>query len=315
VRPRRLRGVRVLLVLGVAVAAAAGPHAAAQRKPKPPAPTWQEELQAWRAKYDAELRADDGWLSVAGLYFLKPGPNVFGTAGSSDIVLPRDAAPERAGVVTLKEGRVFFEVAERVEATLNGEPVTSGELAAAAAEPLRPADVLRVGRISMLVHRSGPRLGIRIRDPEGPVRTTFTGTRWFPPDARWRVTGEFVPHASPRPVAIVNILGDELTLNSPGVVRFTVAGRSHSLMALADRDRLWFIFTDATAGKDTYKAARFLYASLPRDGRVLVDFNRAENPPCAYNPFTTCPLPPKENRLEIAVTAGEKDYPNRWQPR
>nr|MCU0256104.1 DUF1684 domain-containing protein [Vicinamibacterales bacterium] len=180
----------------------------------------------------------------------------------------------------------------------------------------RPAaDLLRVGRLTLAAHRSGPRLAVRLRDPEGPVRATFTGVRWFPIDAAWRVTADFVPHPAPRRVTIVNVLGDELEVTSPGTVQFTVAGQAASLLAFEEGRRLWFVFTDATAGKTTYKAARMLYADPPRNGKVVLDFNRAENPPCAYNPFTTCPLPPRENRLALAVTAGERDYPNRWQPR
>lgn len=313
-RGRRWVGLALALAVGAATAGSTSP-AAEQRTPRPALQGWQQELEAWRKAHDADLRREDGWLSVAGLFFLKPGPNVFGGGGDHDIALPRDAMPERAGVITLKEGRVFFEVAERVEATLNGTPATSGELLPAVMVPARPADVLQVGRVALLVHRSGPRLAIRVRDPQSPVRTTFTGSRWFPPEARWRVTAQFVAHPTPRAVTIVNILGDEVTLESPGTVRFTLDGQAHALTALTEGERLWFVFTDATAGKDTYKASRFLYAAPPRDGRVLLDFNRAENPPCAYNPFTTCPLPPRENRLAIAVTAGEKDYPNRWQPR
>ena len=280
-----------------------------------PATTYSAEIAQWRAEYDADLKQEDGWLSVAGLFFLKPGANEFGSGASADIVLPKEAAPERAGTLTLKEGRVFFVLAEGVDATLNGQPAGGGELRPGSAEPRRRADVLRVGRLSLMVHRSGPRLGIRLRDPEGPVRRTFTATRWFRADRRWRVAGTFVPFDTPRPVRIVNILGDEAELSSPGMVRFTWDGKPRSLLALTEGERFWFIFTDQTAGVSTYKAARFLYASKPVKGRVELDFNKAYNPPCAYNPFTTCPLPPKENRLDFAVDAGERLYPSRWEPR
>jgi hypothetical protein len=273
------------------------------------------DIARWRAEYDADLKKEDGWLSVAGLFFLKPGANEFGTGASSDLVLPKGATVEHAGTFTLKEGRVLFEVSSGVDGALNGQPAARGELRPASAEPRRPADVLRVGRLSLSVHRSGPRLGIRLRDPDGPVRRTFTATRWFAADRRWRVTGTFVPFETPRAVRIVNILGDEVELTSPGVVRFTWDGKPRSLLALTEGDRMWFIFTDQTAGVSTYKAARFLYASPPVRGQVELDFNKAYNPPCAYNPFTTCPLPPKENRLDFAVTSGERAYPSRWEPR
>ena len=202
-----------------------------------------------------------------------------------------------------------------VEATLNGQPARPGALPPAAADPARPADVLRIGRLALQAHRSGPRLAVRLRDPDHPVRTTFTGLRWYAPDPAWVVTADFVPYATARRVTLLNVLGDELQVASPGVVKFSVGGQALSLVAFEENGKLWFVFTDTTAGNGTYRAARFLYADPPRQGKVLLDFNRAENPPCAYNPFTTCPLPPRENRLPIPVTAGERDYPNRWQPR
>lgn len=276
-------------------------------------PSLADETAKWRAEVETKLRAETGWLSVAGLFFLHPGENTIGSGAQNHVVLPRDAAPARAGTITLREGRVSFQTAGEVSATLNGEPATSGELRPAV--PDRPADVLGIGRLALQVHRSGARLALRLRDPDGPVRATFTGMRWYPVDAAWRLTGEFVPHAAPRRVPLVNVLGDELEVASPGLVTFSVGGQTVSLTAFEEAGRLWFVFTDVTAGKGTYKAARFLYADAPRNGRVVLDFNRAENPPCAYNPFTTCPLPPKENRLPFAVPAGERDYPNRWQPR
>lgn len=272
-----------------------------------------QETANWRAAHEQRLRAEDGWLSVAGLFFLRPGENVVGSDAASHIVLPAGASPRRLGVVTLKEGRVYFSIDSAAQPMVNGAAAATGELRPGA--PGRPADVLRVGRLALNVHRSGGRLAIRLRDPDGPVRSTFTGLRWFPVAPQWRVVGTFVPHAAPRTVPIVNLLGDSLELESPGSVRVTIDGQTHTMLALEEEGRLWFVFTDATAGKETYKGARYLYADPPRDGRVIMDFNRAENPPCAYNPFTTCPLPPRENRLPIPIPAGERDYPNRWQPR
>lgn len=301
----------------LAAIVSAGAQAAPAPQPRPPARASApaDDLAKWRSEQEAKLRAPDGYLSIAGLYFLAPSENSLGSAPDSQIRLPEDAAPVRLGSVTLREGKVRFDITAAVEATLNGAPATSGELQPASSEPKRPADVLRVGRLSMQLHRSGPRLALRLRDPDHPVRTTFTGLRWFPADPAWTVTADYVPHPAPRQVTILNVLGDESQVTSPGMVRFRAGGQALSLTAFDDGGRLWFVFTDATAGQATYKAARFLYADPPRNGKVVLDFNRAENPPCAYNPFTTCPLPPRENRLPVSVTAGERDYPNRWQPR
>jgi uncharacterized protein (DUF1684 family) len=309
------RGGLVLPVVAAALTgvALAGSPASAQLPPAGPASA--SEHARWRAEREAELRAEDGWLSVAGLFFLEPGANSFGSASTNAVVLPADASPARAGVFTLAGERVFFDVSDAAEATLAGRPVRRGELRPASAEPARPADELRLGRLTLLAHRSGSRLAIRLRDPDGPVRRTFTGTRWFEVDPTWRVTGTFEAFASPRSVRILNVLGDRIELRSPGMVHFTREGRSHSLLALTEGDRLWLVFTDTTAGRDTYEAARFLYAPMPAGGRVELDFNRAHNPPCAYNPFTTCPLPPRDNRLPTPVRAGERAYPDKWHPK
>lgn len=296
------------LALVVLAATATGAQAPAK-------PASADDTLKWRAEEETRLRAEDGWLSVAGLVFLNPGPNAVGSAPDSRVRLPADVSPARLGTITLKDGRVWFAITAQTEATLNGSAATDGELRPSSVDPVRPADVLRVGRVSLLAHLSGPRIAIRLRDPGHPIRTTFTGRRWYPVDQAWRIQAEFGAYPAPRRVTILNVAGDEVEVTSPGVARFRVGDQALSLVAFEDKGRLWFVFTDTTAGQATYRAARFLYAEAPREGRVVLDFNRAENPPCAFNPFTTCPLPPRENRLAIDVPAGERDYPNRWQPR
>ena len=273
------------------------------------ADSYTDAVEKWRRDYETELRAEDGYLSVAGLFFLEPGENTFGAGPGHRIVLPQGSTPKSAGVFELKDGRVFARLAEGVSATLNGQPVRDAELRPASADPPRGPDLLRIGRLTLLAHRSGSRLAIRLRDPEHAIRREFTGTRWFPVDARWRIVASLVAYDAPRPVTVLNTVGDEVTLQSPGEVEFTVAGQRLRMQAVSESGgRLWFIFTDATAGRTTYKAARFLYADAPSGGKVVLDFNRAHNPACAYNPFTTCPYPPRQNRLAVAIDAGERDY-------
>jgi uncharacterized protein (DUF1684 family) len=274
------------------------------------ADSYTDAVEKWRRDYEAELRAEDGYLSVAGLFFLTPGSNAFGSGGGNAIVLPDGAVAAEAGRFELLGDRVVVRLAPGVRATLNGADVRDGgEMRPASGDPPRPADLLRIGRLTLLVHRSGPRLAIRLRDPEHVVRRQFTGTRWFPIDARWRIAADFVPYPAPRDITVLNTVGDEVTLQSPGEVEFTVGGARRRMQAVAEADgRLWFIFTDATAGETTYKAARFLYADAPSGGKVALDFNQAHNPACAYNPFTTCPYPPPGNRLAAAIEAGELDY-------
>lgn len=269
---------------------------------------YTREVARFRAAHEAKLRAEDGYLAVAGLFFLRDGDNAFGTDPGNDIVLPAGTAAAHSGRFHVSDRQVRVHVTDGV-ATLNGAPVQAGDMQPASSEPPRPADQLRVGRLTLLVHRSGDRLAIRLRDPENPVRTGFPGLRWYDVDPRYRVVGRLTRWPSARPMEIVNILGDTLSLPNPGLVEFVVGERRFEMAPVQEPDgRLWFIFTDATAGKTTYKASRFLYTDPPAGDRVILDFNRAEQPPCAYNPWTTCPLPPPQNRLPIPIEAGERLY-------
>ena len=279
--------------------------------PPGPAPAgWAAELEDWRRTREAELAKEDGWLSVAGLFFLHDGANSVGADPDADVVLPIGSAPAVAGRLIHDAAATRFEPATGVAATLDGRPV-DGPVTLAFADPSarRPASRLAVGRVSLQLHRSGNRPGIRLRDPESPYRRGFTGLRWFGIDPAWRLHGRFVPYATPREIPIQNVVGDVEPMRSPGEVEIVLDGERVRLVALqAARGRLWLIFSDGTAGTLTYRA-RFLYVDAPgADGGVVVDFNRAYNPPCAFNPHTTCPLPPRPNRLAAAVTAGELRY-------
>lgn len=272
--------------------------------------TWIEQVQTWRATREADLRKPDGWLAVAGLHFLRHGVTTVGAARTADLRLPAGSAPAAAGRFISEGGRVRFEPAPGVLVTLNDTPITgSVPVALADATIPRPADRLQIGRISLQLHESGRRLGVRLRDPETPYRTQFTGLRWFPIDHAWRLTGRLIPYDAPRQVEVQNILGDIEPMISPGEVEAVIDGTPVRLVALqASRGRLWLVFSDATAADLTYRI-RFLYTDAPdADGAVDLDFNRAYNPPCAFNPHTTCPLPPRQNRLPVRITAGEQKY-------
>ena len=167
---------------------------------------------------------------------------------------------------------------------------------------------LTIGDVTMFVHLSGERLAIRMRDRNSDIRKAFAGLRWYPVDQSYRIRARFVPHDEPITVRIQNILGDIEAYTSTGSVTLSVQGQELRLLPLAAGDRLWFIFRDLTSGSETYPAARFLYADAPRDGWTVLDFNKAYNPPCAFNPHTTCPLPPLDNRLPVRIEAGELDY-------
>ena len=264
---------------------------------------YAEEIEAWRADREARLKADDGWLTVSALFFLPEGESSFGSSPRNDLVLP-EPFPAEAGVFERRGRTVSVRAAGDRPLTIDGEPVTAARL-----YPAEGRVTLAAGPVSLWVHVSGERLGIRVRDTEAAIRRNFTGLEWYPADEGYRVRGKFSPHAEPLTVRTMNILGDIETYQSTGHVTLTVAGREVRMLPVNSGDRLWFILRDATSGDETYVAARFLYADAPdADGWTTVDFNKAYNPPCAFNPHTTCPLPPPDNRLDVRIEAGEKNY-------
>ena len=277
----------------LAVAAAAAPHAQ----------DYTTETEAWRAERQARLAADDGWLTVAGLFFLTEGDNTFGASPLNDIVLR--TGPENAGVFRLRRGEITVRAAAGGTLTIDGD-----DAAAARLWPYEGGSrpTITLGPLSLFAHYSGDRLAIRMRDRDSEIRRDFTGLRWFPVAEGYRVRGRYLPHAETRTVELPNILGDVETFRTSGSAAFSVGGADLRMTAFDAGGQLWFIFRDLTSGSETYPAARFLYADAPEDGWTTVDFNRAYNPPCAFNPFTTCPLPPLENRLPVRIEAGEMDY-------
>lgn len=266
-----------------------------------------QELTKWRQDRETSLKGDDSWLTVAGLFFLQPGKNSFGSATTNDIVLPESASAE-AGVFELDGTRVMLRSSSPI--TVDGKPTTFIELKPA--EAGRPANTVKIGPLTMFVHKSGDRLAIRLRDTNSEIRRNFTGLKWFPPNEAFKVTARFEPYATPKPVKVPNILGDFESYTAPGLVAFTLDGRKHKLEVYdsgsGPNRRFFIVFRDLTSGKETYPSARFLYADAPVDGKTVLDFNKAYNPPCAFNPYTTCPLPSEQNRMRVRITAGELDY-------
>jgi uncharacterized protein len=269
--------------------------------------TYEAQIKQWRAEQEAELRADDGWLTLAGLFWLKEGDNRIGSDGSNDIVLPSATAPARLGVIEFHDGKVTLRVTGDANVTLNNQPVTTAELQSD--EDQKP-DMLRLGGLSFHVIKRGARYGVRVKDLNSRARREFKGRRWYPASERYRVTANFVAYDKPREVDIINKLGDVVKMTSPGHVLFKLNGNDYRLDALDEDGKLFFVFGDRTNGKATYGAGRFLYADAATAGKVILDFNQAVNPPCAFTPFATCPLPPRQNRLPVAIEAGElNDHP------
>jgi uncharacterized protein (DUF1684 family) len=270
---------RILLGLSAALALAAGP-------------ALEDEIAQWRSARASALQAEGGWLTVAGLFWLHEGANPFGKDPASEIVLPD--GPAQAGVFELRAGKVVV--------TMQGE---------SARRELQPdsADVVKVGRLSLFLIKRGDRLGIRLKDPENPARKAFHGLDYFPASEAYRVTARWV--ASPRQIPVLNVLGQTEPSQCPGYAEFRIGEqdlRLYPILEEPDAQELFYIFRDQTSGRETYPAGRFLYSALPKDGRVVLDFNKAYNPPCAFTPYATCPLPPAENRLPVRIEAGEKKY-------
>jgi len=284
------------LLIAVASVAADGPVDRAYR----------QEIRKWRADYEDNLKRDNGWLTLAGLYWLKEDDNRFGTGPGNDLILPQGSAPEAAGSFVFQDGKTRLRLNAGVQALLNGAPVlTDMELKPdAAGKP----DRITLGHLSMIVIQRGRRYGIRLWDNQSAVRRDFKGTRWFPAKESYRVVAKFVSYPQPKTIPILNVLGDTEQNPSPGYAEFELDGKPCRLEPLLEGDHLFFIFKDATSGKQTYPAGRFLYTGTPKDGRLILDFNHAENPPCAFTAYATCPLPPRQNHLQVAIEAGELNH-------
>jgi uncharacterized protein (DUF1684 family) len=263
-------------------------------------------LAKFRADRETTLKRDTGWLTVAGLHFLNQGDNRVGSDPSNDIVLDFPSVPKHVGVITVNGTAVRIRAAAGQTLLINDVVKSESELHGAFDK--QPVDTLQFGPVSFFVHYSGPRLALRVRDQQNALRTNFRGLRWYAPDPAFRTVGVFQPYPERKVVQVPNILGDIEPFNAVGTVTFTLGGVQHTMEAWGSEKSLWFVFRDRTSGRDTYPSARFLYTPPVQDGKVVIDFNFAQNPPCAYNPYTTCPLPPSQNRLPIAIEAGEKRY-------
>ncbi len=265
--------------------------------------SYRKATEQWRQNYEAKLKADDGWLTVSGLFWLHEGENSFGSAPSNDVVLPAPV-PAKAGHFDLQGGKIVVHVNPGVPITMGGKPVETAEL-----RPDSKEDRMVIGDLTFFVHRTAQRFGIRLKDKNSKLRHEFKGLNWFPVDPRYHFTAQFVPYPSPRQMQIDTILGEHDFTFMAGYVTFTFQGKEYKLDAEQDTDgSLFIVFRDLTSRKDTYQAARFLDAAPPANGKIDLDFNRAYNPPCAYNPYATCPLPTPGNRLQMAIPAGEKRY-------
>ena len=284
---------------------AAAPALAADRQPDP---AYRKSVEDWRARAEASLRRDNGWLTLAGRYVLKPGENTFGTGDRNDILFPKGVGPVGMGSVFVEPGTVTVKLVEGLKMKKDGIEYTERVMGTATDN----RDWVTVGRAAFhFIERDG-RYILRLADNDSEVRKRFGGRLWYDVDDRFRVPARYFPYDPPRKIKIVNVLDEVDDEPAPGYVEFEIDGRPYRLDAVGDDDGLFFVFRDDTAGDTTYRSGRFLYVEeKPRPGQIFqLDLNRAYNPPCAFSEFTTCPLPPKQNILKVRIDAGEK-YPPR----
>lgn len=272
---------------------------------------WRQEVEAFRKERVESLKKEDGWFTLVGLFWLDEGENRFGSDPGNKVILPEGKSPAVAGVLARKGDRVSVRVEPGAKVTSGGKPIAPGsaqDLVSDVQGEGKPT-LLEMGPVSFFVIQRGDRVGVRVKDRESAALEAFHGLDTYPIEKAWRVEARFEPYDPPKTIKIPNILGQVADEPSPGQVVFDWQGKTYRLDTLGDPEEgLSLIFADKTNGKETYGAGRFLDTGPVRDGKVVVDFNLAYNPPCAFTAFATCPLPPSQNRLALRVEAGEKRY-------
>ena len=257
---------------------------------------YERQITEWRRNYEAKLKTPTGYLAIAGLWWLKTGEQVAGSDPTLAIVLPQ-RAPKQFGKFLFSGGKVTFTQAGGSPRVLRTDKATEGP------------EILRIDDMELFVIQRNERFGLRLRDPQSATRAQFQGTRWYAPLPEWKIEARFLPYPQPKIVLVNDVTGNKQKVEAPGVVEFMIAGRTCRLEPTIDEGELFFVFKDKSAGHGTYGAGRFLKSAMPSNGKVELDFNKAYNPPCAFTPYATCPLPLKKNFLDVAIPAGEQVPP------
>jgi len=278
------------------------------RELSPEEAAYVTELQQWHQRRIERLTSKTGWLSLAGLYWLKEGKNTFGSASGNNIKFPPQKSPDFIGSIYVEEGNVRTEINEEINVLHDGRRVTSIQM-----KPDLTGDptILYLDSLSWYIIKRGERFAVRLRDSENENIKNFAGIEMFPIDSTWRVQATLEPYKPPKIMDVPNITGTVSEETSPGALVFSLNGEEYRLDPIGqpEGESLFLIFADQTNGSETYGAGRFLYVKMPgENGLTIIDFNMAYNPPCAFTRFATCPLPPSQNVLPIRVTAGEKKY-------
>lgn len=266
---------------------------------------YKSDLETWRTEQEKRLRSETSWLSVVGLAWLKDGKSTIGSGPDNQVKLP-SSAPANLGTLELKDGQVALRLATDEGVTVNGSKADAKRSYSLTADVDGKPTEVKTGTVTFFLIKRKNGQGIRIKDSAAVARESFKGRKWFDVDPNLRIEATWKPFESIQKIIVPDILGNENLEESPGVVEFNIKGKVYQLTPTLDEGELFFVFKDATCGKQSYGAARFLYAEAAKDGKVILDFNRTTNPPCAFTDFATCPLPPKSNILTVAIRAGEK---------
>jgi len=269
------------------------------------------DYAAERAARAKGLSEPYGWLSLTALQWLKPGVTTVGSAADNSVVLA--GAPAHLVTFEVKDGKVAVTAAD-ASLELHGRSLRAGGFPSVVGDGEDDDSALTSGRLRLwVIDRSGRRY-LRVKDPQAPTRTHFHGLRWYPPNQHFRIEARWVPDSPPHVMHVANEIGQVTPVSVAGHVEFEFEGKKQTMLPMeAEKDGLWFVFRDATYRSTTYGGGRFLTTDPPSNGldhpgTVVLDFNQAVNPPCAYSPFATCPLAPPEDRLTVAIPAGEERY-------
>lgn len=269
---------------------------------------YMSEIQDWHQQRNARLNQPDSWLTLSGLFWLEQGENTFGGSLENDLVFPGHQVAARLGTFILKGDSVSLRIHDGINIMTNDSTLTeTGLKKDSSGEP----DILQWGSLTWYIIERGDRIGVRLKDAAHPNYVNFKPTELFPIKPDLRVQATLLPFDTTTTIEIVNVLGDASPNPTPGILSFELDGKMHSLTPLGDEgdENYFIIFGDASNGLTTYGAGRFLVVpAVNAEGVTTIDFNRAYNMPCVFSPFATCPLPPSENILSIAIEAGEKDY-------
>lgn len=269
--------------------------------------SYHQEIEEWKAWRLARLTRDDGWLTLAGLFWLKEGKNSVGSNPENHVVLPKGKTPEYVGSIWLKNNQLRFDAKKGVDVRYNDSTVSSMVLQTD--EDKKEPTILRIGPVSFYVIKRGEQLAVRVKDNENPARLNFKGLDYFPVSVKWRLKAKFEPYKPAKILEIPSIIGTIEKYSCPGALIFEIEGKQYRLDATSSENQLFIMFTDETNGKETYKMGRPVYTSLPDSmGIVILDFNKAYNWPCVFTEFATCPIVPPQNHIPVRIEAGEKMY-------